>query len=252
MDLAAQYLNLLELTLTGAILDDIGFAPGEHPTVADRYDPAKRMIGRDWPQHAQTMIGLTRLRHLRQCVELVLRDSVPGDFIETGVWRGGACIFMRAILFAYGVRDRRVWVADSFAGLPPPTPEQFPADTGSWLHTVEMLAVSLDDVHRNFMKYGMLDDQVVFLKGWFKDTLPNAAIERLAVLRLDGDMYESTMDALTALYHKVSECGFVIIDDYNLPPCREAVTDFRASRHIVEPIEAIDLNASFWRKSAKG
>ncbi len=249
MHLVDRYLDLLENTLTGVILDDIGYFPGEHPELSTRYDAEKRLIGRDWPQHAHTMIGLTRLRHVRKCIDRILREKIPGDFIETGVWRGGTCIFMRAMLAAYDVHDRRVWVANSFEGLPPPVPERFPADAGSWLHKVPILAVPLEEVKDNFARYGLLDEQVVFLKGWFKDTLPSAEIKQLALLRLDGDMYESTMDTLTALYRKVLPGGFVVIDDYNLAPCREAVTDFRTNNDISEPVEAIDLNAAFWRKA---
>lgn len=249
MHFADRYLDLLEMTLTGAILDDIGYVPREYPQLSAHYDEGKRLIGRDWPQHAHTMIGLTRLRHLRHLIDRILEENIPGDFIETGVWRGGACIFMRAMLAVNGILDRRIWVADSFEGLPPPHPEQFPADAGDRLHEVAMLAVSLEEVQRNFAKYGLLDEQVTFLKGWFKDTLPNAPIKHLALLRLDGDMYESTMDALTALYAKVSPNGFIIVDDFNLPSCCQAVTDFRAGNNISGQLEEIDLNAVFWRKA---
>jgi hypothetical protein len=80
--------------------------------------------------------------------------------------------------------------------------------------------------------------------------LTRAPIERLAVLRLDGDMYSSTIDALTALYDKVSPGGFVIIDDYSLPTCREAVHDFRRDRGIEDLIVAIDAIGSYWRRAA--
>ena len=248
MHLVGHYLDLLELTLTGAILDDIGYAPGESPQLSADYDAAKRLIGKDWPSHAHTMIGLKRLRNLRRLVSRVLEDRIPGDFIETGVWRGGACIYMRALLIAYGVTDRRVWVADSFAGLPPPNPERYPADAGSNLHKIRLIAVSLEEVKKNFGKYNLLDEQVVFLNGWFKDTLPHAPIEKLAILRLDGDMYESTIQALDSLYPKLSPGGFVIIDDYGLIPCRKAVDDFRARNGIADIVEDIDGMASFWRK----
>jgi O-methyltransferase len=249
MHLVGHYLDLLELTLTGAILDDIGYAPGESPQLSADYDAAKRLIGSDWPSHAHTMIGLKRLRNLRRLIPRVLEDRIPGDFIETGVWRGGACIYMRALLMAYGVTDRRVWVADSFGGLPPPNPERYPADAGSNLHKIGLIAVPLEEVKKNFAKYNMLDEQVVFLNGWFKDTLPNAPIEKLAILRLDGDMYESTIQALDSLYPKLSPGGFVIIDDYFLPACRKAVDDFRARNGIADIVEDIDGIASFWRKT---
>jgi O-methyltransferase len=174
---------------------------------------------------------------------------VPGDLIETGVWRGGSTILMRAVLEAYGVRDRRVWVADSFAGLPPPSPEKYPADLGDTFHTYPELAVSLEKVQANFAKYGLLDGQVRFLEGWFKDTLPGAPIERLAVARLDGDMYESTMDALVALYPRLSIGGYLVVDDFGaVPACRKAVEDYRAEHGIDEPIEAVDWTGVFWRR----
>ncbi len=210
-----------------------------------------RAEGRDWPNLAHTMIGLKRMNNLQYCVETALQDGVPGDLIETGVWRGGACIFMRGILRAYGVNDRRVWVADSFAGLPPPDPSKYPADSKDILHTLPQLAVSLEAVRANFEKYSLLDDQVCFLQGWFKDSLPTAPISNLAVARLDGDMYESTMDALTHLYPKVSRGGFLIVDDYgSVPACAKAVTDYRTSQGITEPIEKIDQDGVFWRRQS--
>ena len=159
---------------------------------------------------------------------------------------------MRAAVEAFGDLERRVFVADSFEGLPAPDAESYPSDRGDKHHTFEELSVSLDEVKANFAKYGLLDDRVVFLKGWFKDTLAAAPIERLAVLRLDGDMYESTMEALTALYDKVSAGGFVIIDDYGcIEGCRKAVHDFHDAREIADPIVNIDGWGVYWRKSVE-
>lgn len=208
-----------------------------------------REDGRDWPRLAHTMIGRKRMENLRFCVEDVLAKGVPGDFIETGVWRGGACIFMRGILAAHGVTDRRVWVADSFEGLPKPDAAKYSADTHDRHHKFSELAISLDTVRSNFAQYGLLDDNVQFLKGWFKDTLPSAPIEKLAVARLDGDMYESTMDALVSLYPKLSPGGYLIVDDYGaIPGCKQAVTDYRAQHGIVETVKSIDWTGAFWQK----
>ena len=92
--------------------------------------------------------------------------------------------------------------------------------------------------------------QVVFLKGWFKDTLPAAPIAHLALLHLDGDMYESTMDALQALYHKVSLDGFVMVDDYgSVPACKRAIHDFRTAWNISDPMIAIDHDCVYWHKT---
>jgi len=126
------------------------------------------------------MIGRARMRNLRQVCETAILDDVPGDFLEAGVWRGGACIFMRGILEAYGDTDRRVFVADSFRGLPPPC-RDFPADSDDTHHdthqTFSVLAVSRDQIANNFRRYGLLDERVVFLEGWFKDTLSLAAVD---------------------------------------------------------------------------
>jgi hypothetical protein len=212
-----------------------------------RVTAIEREEGTDWPLYADTMIGLRRLDNLQDCIESVLRDKVPGDFIETGVWRGGACIFMRGVLRAHGVDDRRVYVADSFQGLPAPDAEKYPHDGGDLHHLHRFLSVSEDQVRKNFERYGLLDERVVFLKGWFRDTLPKAGIRALSLLRLDGDMYESTMDALNALYPKLSPGGYCIIDDYVLPNCRKAVDDYRATHGIREPIHAIDPTSCYWR-----
>ena len=213
-------------------------------------DSKVREQGLDWPASAETMIGLKRLDNLQDCIEDVLRNGVPGDLIETGVWRGGAAIFMRAVLKAYSIRDRQVWLADSFQGLPKPDARTYPADANDTLWQMAPLAVPLEEVQENFRRYGLLDDQVQFLVGWFRDTLPVAPIERLAVLRLDGDLYESTMDALTHLYPKLSAGGYVIIDDYGLSNCRAAVEDFRARHQITEPLVPIDHYSQFWQRRA--
>jgi Macrocin-O-methyltransferase (TylF) len=177
-------------------------------------------------------------------------EGIPGDLLEAGVWRGGACIYMRGILKACGVADRRVWVADSFAGLPPPNPEMYPADRDDPHHTFTPLVVPLEEVRDNFSRYGLLDEQVRFLEGWFKDTLAEAPVERLALLRLDGDMYESTIQTLDAMYWKLEPNGFIIVDDYILPACRAAVDDFRASHGITAELELVDGAAVYWRKPA--
>jgi O-methyltransferase len=237
-----RYLNLLEASLTGMTMRD--------PTIdywtSGKFDKHTRGLGRDWPAFAQTMIGRARMQNLRHACEAAILNDVPGDFIETGVWRGGACIYMRGILEAYADSKRRVFVADSFAGLPEPDPVNFPADVGEMNHTYAQLVVPRVEVEENFRCYGLLDERVVFLEGWFKDTLPSAPIERLAVLRLDGDMYESTIQALEALYHKVSPGGVVIVDDFHLPRCAKAVLQFRKDRGIAAPILPIDGLGVWW------
>jgi hypothetical protein len=216
-----------------------------------KYHLTRADIGDDGRGHheaALTMIGRVRLDNVEACVRSVVARGVPGDLIETGVWRGGTVIFMRALLDALGDADRRVWVADSFAGVPPPDP-RYPHDESSSLHEMEHLAVSMEAVLENFHRAGLLDDRVQFLPGWFRDTLPTAPIERLAVLRLDGDLYESTMDALVHLYPKLSPGGFVIIDDHGaVHGCAYAVRDYRERNKITAELQVIDWTGVFWQK----
>lgn len=219
-------------------------------TRTGKFNAAKRAEGKDWPADAETMVGLRRLANIRTCVETALADGVPGDLIETGAWRGGSTIYMRAILAAHQVTDRAVWVADSFEGLPKPDSQRYPEDAGDQHYTRGELAVSQEQVRENFERYNLLDEQVRFLPGWFEDTLPGAPIESLALLRLDGDMYGSTMVALDNLYDKVSPGGFVVVDDFGaVAACARAIEDFRSKRGITDPIEKIDWTGVFWRKS---
>jgi O-methyltransferase len=267
-DLLALYVEMLKRTLLGGFSDPVevtlvepqsGLKCAIAQLVAKtgfrlarvrNVDREQREQGRDWPLYAYSMIGRARLDNLQFCVEDVLSRGVPGDLIETGVWKGGATIFMRGLLKAHGSMDRAVWVADSFQGLPRPEAAKYASDAGSRLHQARELAISLEQVEENFRTFGLLDDQVRFLKGWFRDTLPDAPIQKLAVMRLDGDLYESTMDGLTSLYDKLSVGGYVIIDDYGaLESCSKAVHDFRESRGIRDPLEMIDWSGAFWRRS---
>jgi len=210
------------------------------------FDPRARMRGQDQPLFSFTMIGRMRLDNIQGCIERVVIDGVPGDFVECGAWRGGACIFARAVLKALGVVDRKVWVADSFEGMPKLTIEKDKVDPD--LSARQYLNVSLEQVKRNFEKFDLLDDQVEFVKGWFSSSLPSAPIKSVSVLRLDGDHYSSTIDALNGLYGRLSVGGFVIIDDYNWPGCRSAVTEFRSAHRINAPIQPIDDASVFWRR----
>jgi hypothetical protein len=227
VELSHRPLQRFAVSLLSRVLATRGWQLAARHDVTEK----QREEGRIWPSRADTMIG------------------IKGDLIETGVWRGGACIFMRAVLAAYGISDRRVYVADSFEGLPKP---RLNADAGDVHHTYRFLAVSQQEVEQNFRRYGLLDDQVVFLKGWFKDTLPAAPISALSILRLDGDMYESTLDSLTNLYPKLSSGGFCIVDDYGLEGCEKAVKEYRHAYGIAATLQQIDSSrAVYWRKTAR-
>jgi hypothetical protein len=245
------YIDLLKKVLTNTLFE-------QEPSIDEevhRFVPA-------FTQHyiqspAISMLPGARMNNLEWCVRQVIENKVPGDLIETGVWRGGATILMRALLKVYSVTDRSVWVADSFEGLPEPDAQRFPVEAKGFHGAViskayDRFAASLEAVQANFEAFSLRDEQVKFLKGWFKDTLPSAPIQQLAVMRLDGDYYASTLDALTALYDKLSPGGFVIIDDYAedlWTNCRQAVDEFRATRRIADPLVAVDSKCAYWRRT---
>jgi len=266
------YLDLLKRCVLNLIYEDSAIRfPWDDSS--DRlflpFDRNKRLEAGDWPSHAHTMIGMRRLDNIQRLVTDVLGRGTPGDLIETGVWRGGSTIFMRGVLKAHGVTDRSVWVADSFEGFP--STEQQGASARSFTspqladmrgyQTRELApavrasldelseGISYEDVRDRFDRYGLLDEQVRFLRGWFRDTLPSAPIERLAVLRLDGDLYDSTYDALDALYPRLSVGGFAIVDDYGVfVECRQAVHDYLGTTGTEADIRHIDDEAVFWQK----
>jgi O-methyltransferase len=201
---------------------------------------------------SHTMIGLSGLDNLERCAARVFADGIPGDFLEAGVCHGGAAIFLRALQVAYGEDRRCTWVADSFAGVPPPT---HPVDREHELDLSEpqqpWMAADLQAVRDNFETYGLLSDRVRFLPGLFAETLPTAPVDQLAILRLDGDLYASTRDTLVAMYDRVAPGGFVIIDDYGaLEPCRLAVDEFLAERGLDVELHQVDGTRVCWRKGS--
>lgn len=299
------YLDLMKRTLSNIIYEDQPYSfydDERRPVIADRFRLDRRVQGEDAPREAHTMVGIPRLNNLQQCVETILAEQVPGDLLEAGVLRGGASIFLRAVLKAHQVTDRSIIACDTFrptlsqgrtvfqdlllrflsviASLPnkrvhralyelarkiPPEKRSFPiAETPSdeviectmfiLRHARELATVHKDQtgveaVKSHFARYGLLDDQVRFLEGFFSDTLPDASLKQLALIRLDGDLYESTRDALIPLYPKLSPGGFCIVDDYYaFTDCQRAVDEYRAAHNITAELVQIDKLAVYWRK----
>jgi O-methyltransferase len=259
----ARYLHLLKYTLTRRLFpESFDRIPPNRKTLVKSvrtavYEAVNGVLGKAGMAlvhgrraTGETMLDIERLDNIEFCISDVVAKGIPGDVIETGVWRGGGTIFMKAVLEACGDSTRTVWVADSFEGLPKPNEKDYPADAGDtfWMQT---LGVSEAEVRANFERYGLLDDRVKFLKGFFSDTMPTAPIGQLSVLRLDGDMYESTYVVLKHLYDKVSVGGYIIVDDYGcVPACAQATEDFRAERGITDPIIKVDWTGVYWQKSA--
>jgi O-methyltransferase len=264
-----RYLELLKQTLTRFGLEDpsgelVEVKPGplwsvlgwpvwkvlamKGLGVARRSEPSDldmRRLGRDWPRTAETMIGLERLSQLQQAIMDLSDRRVRGDIVETGVWRGGASILLTEVLNVMGDPSRKVFVADSFEGLPPPDP-RYPVDDGDPHHQIDYLRVSRAEVEANFRKFRVDMRRVHFIEGWFSETLHRIPSQEIALLRLDGDMYSSTMQALEALYDRVVPGGYVVVDDYNLIGAHQAVHDFLNLRR--ESVEFVDIDGAgvYW------
>ena len=295
------YLDLVRRTVANLIYEDRPawlITPEKTFTIVDSFDLEARVLGRDQPTQAFSMVGWKRLEQLQQSIEQVLLDKVPGDLIELGVARGGAAVLMRAVLKAHDCRDRRVFACDTYEYIPPakstansfwmPTvarvlaavpgarwrryltksifqnyqksfpPTEDPSDDLvqiTLFHLrhpeteMQLRGTGVEHVQSHFARFGLWDDQVVLLKGFFADTVPLAPIEKLAVLRLDGDTYESTRDALNVAYAKLSPGGYCIIDDYwSFTECQRAVDEYRTAHGIDEAIVTIDKDGVYWRK----
>tara|TARA_R110000868_G_scaffold177772_2_gene416819 strand:+ start:8205 stop:9434 length:1230 start_codon:yes stop_codon:yes gene_type:complete len=165
--------------------------------------------------------------------------DIPGDFLETGIWKGGACIIARTALSP----EKTVYCADSFQGLPPMTHEKDIIDytTPNW----DYIKVPLEDVKNNFKEFGMTEG-VEFIEGWFSESLKGWN-KPLSILRLDGDMYSSTMDALEHCYFSVSKGGYVIVDDYFIPECAMAIKDFMEKYNLNNELIRINYTSVYWQ-----
>jgi hypothetical protein len=195
-----------------------------------------------------SMLGEHKLDTLRYCTEDCLKNNIQGDIIETGVWKGGATIYLAGILKAHGNTDKKVFVADSFEGLPPPDATKWPQDKGDTSYKRTDLAISVQDVKDNFRKFNLLSENIIFIKGFFEHSLQSADIQKLAILRLDGDMYGSTMTVLEQLYHKLEVGGYLILDDWLISGARQALLDFRERIGIQEDLYE-DFSGIFWKKT---
>lgn len=252
-ELAKSYLQMLKLSLTGELLKTDSIVPGTG--AADQlkkkpFDAHLRSQGLDWPSHGLTMVGRMRLENIERLLLSMIDAHVPGDFVECGVWRGGSSLFARGILKALNVHDRKVHLVDSFEGLPKASQAK---DRDVWSE-MDFLKVSLEEVQEPFRQLGLLDPSVAFHKGFFQHSLPPlrkqllASNRTIAVLRMDGDMFESTMDILYNLYDLVSVGGCIIIDDFAIREAKEAVETFLKHHALIVDYITIDESSSYFCK----
>jgi len=259
---AERWLALVERAVTGASAWDRSEC---HPEADDRhrttppmphtcatlhtapYSATRRTIGRDWPTHGFTMVGHVRLRNIREQLERVCAQGVPGSFAELGVWRGGASLYARAVLEALGERatGRRVHLFDAFGAL-----------RGYGLAR-NYLSVPLREVELAFEKFDLMSDAVRFHPGLFNESLPRFGRQVLpppiAVLRIDGNFYESYTTALYHLWDSVPLGGAIIFDDFAATAAvpasttgpRAAWEDFKREHALREQLRPVDWTSSY-------
>ena len=259
LHLARLYINTVKLSITNSFYVQFGGL----------------IDGSSWPPQgncqALTMTGIRRLDNIQWILEDIILREIDGDFIETGVWKGGLCILAKSIFHAYKQFNRKIFLADSFDGIPPVNISAFPADavhqgtdkfeilsgkyTGGQEAVVKNFNIYFNVLsQRNFIDQSILagnsksdpleeefNVQIEFLKGYFKDTLPKAIQENrfkcFSVLRLDGDIYQSTWESLEYLYPYLNDEGVVIVDDFcDWSGAFNAVHDFRQKYNIKTPI----------------
>jgi O-methyltransferase len=180
-----------------------------------------------WELHARcsayTMTSVERMYALYEAVRHVTRSGIPGDFVECGVWRGGSSMLAALALNRAGDTGRRLYLYDTFAGMPEPGEldvnvlgesarptwqSEQRDDVNEWCYS------SLDEVRGNLLSTGFPAERVNLVEGRVEETIPATMPERIAVLRLDTDWYESTLHELEHLYPRLSPGGVLIVDDY--------------------------------------
>ena len=205
-----------------------------------------------------TMTTPARCRHLWDASKQVLEKKTPGAFVECGVWKGGSSAIMALAMKGSG-QERPLHLFDSFEGLPEPTKEDGESaaiysggrNQGKLL-TVNQCRAGLEEVRDLILREIQIDEQLVhFHVGWFQDTVPVGAKELgpIALLRLDGDWYDSTKICLEHLYPLLSPGGFIIMDDYFAwDGCKKATDEYRNKNSIKQAIHRIDVDAAYWIK----
>jgi hypothetical protein len=211
---------------------------------------------------AYTMTSVERLYSLHKCVEYLVDASIAGDLAECGIWRGGSCMMMAQTLLASGDRDRRILMYDTYEGHPQPDPERDIDLWGNsgyeeWRRQTSEGQVkgwgfaSLQEVRENMQTTGYPDDKLEYIKGMVEETVPVHIPDRLALLRLDTDWYESTQVALVYLYPKLVTGGVLIIDDYgHYRGQRQAVDEYFAAAGNRPLLHRIDYSCRVAVKSA--
>lgn len=199
---------------------------------------------------AYTMTSIERQYALYQAVRYVLTARITGDFVECGVWKGGSSMLMACTLLEHGVSDREFYLYDTFAGMSEPTEKdvnvkgtvakaKWAALSSGNINTWDY--ASLSEVRQNVFSTGYPANNIHFIEGKVEDTIPRTIPDKIALLRLDTDWYESTLHELEYLFPRLVPGGVLIIDDYgHWQGARQAVDEYFKKNNVRMLLNRID------------
>lgn len=242
VSLRDAYIDLIKRTVTNYCYLG-GDAPFEQFRCVTHYQVDRGEWKIDPLARPATLLSKAQLDLIERCLIEVHERGVPGDLIEAGIWRGGAIMMMRALLYAYDIPGRRIFASDSFAGIPK-NKRTLGDPVDNWR---DRWVAGPEEVRNNMARFGLLDDRIQFVAGFFADSLPALAGERFALMRLDSDSYDSVEESLVYLYPLLSSGGIIIIDDWHLVACKTAVMNYRERHGVTEDLKIYDGNA-YWVK----
>ena len=179
-----------------------------------------------------TMTSVERMYGLYEAIRYVVREDIPGDIVECGVWRGGSSMLAALTLKELRDKNKRIHLYDTFAGMSEPSAEDGSDARVEWEANEanghnEWCYAPLEHVQRNLRSTGLDDERLLFVRGTVEQTIPSKMPPSIAVLRLDTDWYESTLHELEHLYPALSTRGVLIVDDYgHWTGARRAVDEY--------------------------
>jgi len=191
-----------------------------------------------------TMTSNERLYGLIESVQYVIKNNIPGDFVECGVWKGGSMMAIAETLKKLGVTDRNLYLYDTFAGMTAPTEDdvdqlnrdastQLTQDANNKLESTVWAYSGLAEVKNNLAKTNYPAELIHYIEGDVLLTIPQTISTQIGLLRLDTDWYESTKHELIHLYPKLVSKGVLIIDDYGFwKGSRKAVDEYIQEQNI--------------------
>jgi hypothetical protein len=198
-----------------------------------------------------SMTSMERMYALWTATEFIIKNNIEGDFVETGVWKGGSAMLMCKTLMDNHIDNRKIYLYDTYEGMTEPGENDFSYNNvkakkiyysklndkgkSEWCYS------SIDEVKENLMQTGYPENNLVFVKGRVEDTIPGIIPGPIALLRLDTDWYESTKHELIHLFPLLVQKGVLIIDDYgHWKGCRKAVDEYFVNNQLTILLNRID------------